>query len=222
MTEHACEICGTSLVCPQCNSSKKRPLNAQAQAVKDCLDAYVAARFEIKQPYPGTPPVGRLVQWLGQQPSRDSAVLLFVSAVNVGKQAYQLDKRWHPLPMTIPKFIDAIPKLNQDWLDGARRNAAEAKGLVPSDPVTPVTPVQRAKHEVERQRITRQTDCAAELRFNQRGADECGTKPECRDCPQRENPGSGRYRPANRGERKDGRLKPAQFKSTGNTKEVPS
>lgn len=124
-----CEVCGTELVCPKCNPPKKRKLNAQAQAVKTCLDAYVAGRAAIGLPYPGVPPVGRVLQWLGQQPIRDGAVKLFVDAVALAVEAHKLDKQFHAFPATVPKFVDAIPKLNGKWMDDARRNA---RGNAPS------------------------------------------------------------------------------------------
>jgi len=208
---HVCETCGTVLVCPKCNPPKKRALNAQAQAVKSCLDAYVAARNDIKEPYPGIPPAGKVVQWLGQQPDRDAAVDLFQIRCQCAAMAHTFDHVYHPFPMTVPKFVEAIPKLNESWVDGARRAAAERRGETPGPIVKPVTPAQRVANDAERARIARQTDCAAELRFGQRGADECGIKDECRGCPQRESPGRDRYRPASRYERKDGGLKPAVF-----------
>jgi len=222
MTQHqfVCPDCGQVLVCLRCNPQKKRPLNAQAQAVKDCLDSYVAAREAIKLPYPGVPPVGRLVQWLGDQPDRDKAVSMFKECVSFAEQAHKLDYVYHPMPRTVPKFIEAMPKLDRSWLDGARRSAAERRGEIPSAPVAPFTSTQQIDREAERRRIALQTDCAAELRFGQRGADECGTKPECCGCPQRENPGSGRYRPAGRQERQDGGLKRTNFKIPNQTKEL--
>ena len=219
MTLHHCDDCGGILVCLHCHPAKKRPLNAQAQAVKDCLDAYVAAREAINRPYPGKPPVGRVVQWLGQQPDRNKAVEIFKDCAGWAAEAHLLDSQYHPFPKTVPKFIDAIPKLDNTWFDDARRNAAKRKGLIPSDPVPQITDAQRKANDIERARIARQTDCAAELRFNQRGADECGTKDECRGCPQRENPGSGRYRPASRQPRKDGDLKRASFEPVNPSQE---
>lgn len=118
-----CDICGTELVCPKCNPPKKRALNVQAQAVKTCLDAYVAGREKIKQPYPGVPPAGRVVQWLGTQPVRDGAVKIFVDAVAIAADAHNLDSQFHPFPMTVPDFCGKIPKFNRKWLEDARRNA---------------------------------------------------------------------------------------------------
>jgi len=204
---HVCEVCGKPLVCPSCS---KRPLNAQAQAVKTCLDAYVAGREQIKQPYPGDPPAGCVIRWLGQQHDREAAVRTFEVSVMVAVNAHNLDSQYHPFPKTVPKFIDAIPKLDKSWMDSARANSAKRRGEILSAPTVEVTPAQRATADSERKRIARQTDCAAELRFHQRNWDECGTKPECRDCPQRETPGRERYSPgpARHGERQDGRLKP--------------
>ena len=164
MNVHLCEVCGEVLSCPNCNPPhpKKRPLNAQAQAVKDCLDAYVAARFTIKQPYPGVPPVGKVVQWLGQQLDRNKAVELFKLCCRSAAMAHQLDSQYHPFPMTIPKFVEAIPKLTgTSWITDAQRNAAKP---IPEDPAT-----RELRYRAER--------C---LRDNPgcRGGDE----PACRHC----------------------------------------
>jgi hypothetical protein len=198
---HLCEVCGKPLVCPACS---KKPLNAQAQAVKTCLDAYVAGRLAIRQPYPGTPPHGSVVQWLGTQPERDGAVKLFVEAVRIAAEAHRLDSQYHPFPMTVPDFCSRLPKFNQKWQEDARRNFTE-RGIAPT---SPTTPTQRAAAGIERNRIAEQTDCAAELRYGQRGREECGQKQRCRGCPQlhTEKPGAERYRPASRFERKDGGL----------------
>lgn len=133
-TQHLCEICGETLVCLKCNPPKQRKLNAQALAVKDCLDAYVAARESIKQPYPGVPPVGKVVQWLGQQPDRDKAVDLFKLSCRSAAMAHQFDSQYHPFPMTIPKFVEAIPKLTgTSWITDAQRNATKTTSYVPRD-----------------------------------------------------------------------------------------
>jgi hypothetical protein len=201
-----CEVCGKPLVCSACS---KKPLNAQASAVKDCLDAYVAGRLAIGQPYPGTPPHGSVVQWLGTQPERDGAVKLFVEAARIAVEAHKLDSQYHPLPMTVPDFCSKLPKFNQAWLDGAHVNAAKRRGeTYEPKAAAPPTTVQREAAGIERNRIAEQTDCAAELRYGQRGREECGQKQRCRGCPQlhTETPGAERYRPKSRFERKDGGL----------------
>jgi hypothetical protein len=110
---------------------KPRALNAQAQAVKDCLDFYVACRSAIGQPYPGTPPPGAVIKWLGTQPIREGAVKLFGQCCELAVKASKLDKVYHPFPMTVPQFCQAIPKLNGAWLDGAKANAAKPQRADP-------------------------------------------------------------------------------------------
>ena len=171
---------------------KPRALNVQALAVKSCLDVYLAGRVVIGQPYPGTPPPGPVVRWLGTQPLRDGAVRLFAQCVELAVKAHKLDPQFHNFPMTVPKFCARLPEINQAYLDAARRNAAKRQGLEPVTPAPVVTPAQRAANDAERQRRARQDECAAQLRFNQRKAGDCGGKPECDGCPQRETPGRDR------------------------------
>jgi len=79
-----------------------------------------------------------------------------------------------------------------------RYTAANRKTNIPTLPSQTSPSDQKAQAEElarERARIARQTDCAAELRYGQRTKEECGKKDECRDCPQLESPGSGRYTP---------------------------
>jgi hypothetical protein len=128
---HYCEACGQEMVCLKCNPPAKRKLNVQAQAVKDCLDFYVACRLAIGQPYPGTPPPGAVIKWLGTQPIREGAVKLFGQCCELAVKAAKHDKQFHPFPMTVPAFCAAIPKLNGAWLDGAKANAAKPQRADP-------------------------------------------------------------------------------------------
>ena len=116
-----------------------------------------------------------------------------VPAVALAVNAHNLDQKFHAYPATVPKFVDAIPKFNQKWLDDAKRNAALRRGETPSAPSVAVTPAQLADRAAERQRIVSQTECAAEKRFGE--PRDCGKQDICRGCPQAETPGKGRYSP---------------------------
>ena len=198
MSQFICSVCNTPLVCPKCS---KRKLNAQAQAVDECIQAYLAARNAIlDRPYPGKPPVGAVVRWLGQQATRELGVATFKHAVNQAVEAHRIDPVGHyAFPQRVPLFVTMIPDLLGNWVERARDTArvkreiaARRNGLEPSEPAPVVTAEQRAVYAAKRERLARQIECLAQLRFNQRKAEDCGGKPECVGCPQRETPGRER------------------------------
>ncbi len=125
MTQHFCETCGLPLVCPKCSAKPKKPLNAQAQAVDDCIQSYLAARNAIfDESYPGKPPVGSVVAWLGQQPDRDVGVGTFRKAVAVAVEAHKIDPTGkYAFPQRVPLFVSMIPDLLGNWVERAENVA---------------------------------------------------------------------------------------------------
>ena len=119
---------------PEPEPRKPRALNAQAQAVKDCLDAYVAGYTEVaSEPFAGKPPEGTVIKWLGRQPVRAGAVVLFRQRCELAVKAHKLDPTFHAFPLTVPKFVKRIDEMTGVYLDAAKRNASKPK---PEDPAT--------------------------------------------------------------------------------------
>ena len=77
---------------------------------------------------------------------------------------------------------DCLAAFKPTKYTAANRKASAPAAIQPSDTERES---KLAELQKERDRIARQTDCAAELRYKQRDAKECGTKDECRGCPQR-------------------------------------
>jgi hypothetical protein len=105
-----------------------RALTVQQQAVKDCLDAFGLGYAEVfGKPYPGNlnEKAGRVAKWLKGQ-LLPGAVLEWIQAAQIAVKAFKLDPTFHPFPSTVPKFCEAVPKLNGAWLDSAKANAAKS------------------------------------------------------------------------------------------------
>jgi hypothetical protein len=113
---------------PSRATPRTRALTAQQQAVKDCLDAFGLGYAEVfGKPYPGNlnEKAGRVAKWLKGQ-LLPGAVLEWIQAAQIAVKAFKLDPTFHPFPSTVPKFCEAVPKLNGAWLDSARANAAKS------------------------------------------------------------------------------------------------
>lgn len=110
---------------PEPGRRKPRPLNAQAQAVKACLDAYTAGYHEATgKPFDGEPPPGSVVRWLGQQTTRDLGVATFKRAVDVAVAAHKVDPVGkYAFPQRVPLFVSMVSDLLGNWLERARDSA---------------------------------------------------------------------------------------------------
>ena len=105
-----------------------RVLSVQQQAVKECLDAYVAGYLQaVGREYDGKPPVGSVVRWLGQQSTRELGVKTFQHAVDVAIEAHKIDPSGkYAYPQRVPLFTSMISDLLGNWTERAR-NAARVK-----------------------------------------------------------------------------------------------